>query len=42
LLAKKLPKARLIELQAGHAALIHPRVDIAEMLRLSGRDAKRM
>jgi pimeloyl-ACP methyl ester carboxylesterase len=32
LLAKRLPKARLIEIAAGHAAMIDPRVDVAEML----------
>jgi pimeloyl-ACP methyl ester carboxylesterase len=32
LLAKRLPRARLVERSAGHAALIDPRVDVAEWL----------
>jgi pimeloyl-ACP methyl ester carboxylesterase len=32
LLAKRIPKARLIEKPVGHAALIHPGVDVAQML----------
>jgi pimeloyl-ACP methyl ester carboxylesterase len=37
LLAKRLPNARLVELPAGHAALIHPKVDAARLLELAGR-----
>ncbi len=32
LLAKRIPNARLMEKTAGHAALIHPEVDLARML----------
>lgn len=32
LLAKRLPRAKLIELETGHAALIDPRVDVAAWL----------
>ncbi|MCE9530500.1 MAG: alpha/beta hydrolase [Planctomycetes bacterium] len=39
LLAKLLPDARLIERRAGHAAMIHPEVDIAEMLASSPESA---
>jgi pimeloyl-ACP methyl ester carboxylesterase len=31
-LARRLPNARLVRLAAGHAAMIHPRVDIARLL----------
>jgi pimeloyl-ACP methyl ester carboxylesterase len=31
-LARGLRRARLIELRAGHAALIHPHVDVARIL----------
>ena len=31
-LARRLPRAHLIEIRAGHAALIHPRIDIAQLL----------
>lgn len=33
LLAKRIPNARLIEMPFGHAAMIHPRLDVAEWLR---------
>ena len=32
-LAERLPRARLIELHAGHVALLHPSVDLAAILR---------
>jgi hypothetical protein len=32
LLAKRLPRATLIEKKAGHAALVHPEVDLAAIL----------
>jgi pimeloyl-ACP methyl ester carboxylesterase len=32
-LARLLPRARLLQMAVGHAALIHPRVDVAEWLR---------
>jgi pimeloyl-ACP methyl ester carboxylesterase len=35
LLAKRLPNSKLIEIEAGHAAMIHPDVDIAAMLGAS-------
>jgi pimeloyl-ACP methyl ester carboxylesterase len=32
-LARRLPRGRLLSLRVGHAALVHPRVDVAELLR---------
>jgi pimeloyl-ACP methyl ester carboxylesterase len=32
LLARRLPRAKLIECRAGHAAMIDPRVDVAAWL----------
>lgn len=37
-LARRLPHARLIEMPVGHAALAHPRVDVATMLRSVASD----
>jgi pimeloyl-ACP methyl ester carboxylesterase len=31
-LARRLPNARLLRLRAGHAAMVHPKVDIAQLL----------
>jgi pimeloyl-ACP methyl ester carboxylesterase len=31
-LARRLPRARLVELPVGHPALVHPRVDVAEWI----------
>jgi len=31
-LARLLPRARLLEMPVGHAALVHPRVDVARLL----------
>jgi pimeloyl-ACP methyl ester carboxylesterase len=32
-LARRLPRGRLLALRVGHAALIHPRVDVGELLQ---------
>jgi pimeloyl-ACP methyl ester carboxylesterase len=36
-LARRLPKARILRMRVGHAALIHPRVDIARWLAIGTR-----
>jgi pimeloyl-ACP methyl ester carboxylesterase len=35
-LARRLPNARLLELRVGHAALIHPKLDVARLLHEPG------